>query len=166
MWPHKTLYIKSGERLIWPMSYSLWPRLDKPYSGSSAHGISQARILELPIMVTISFSRRSFCPRGRTHDSCIGKRVLYHWPLGSSSKLDGRFQKSKIVVADSSVLVVEQWLQPAPGSPVSPTYYLPLWEALWDQQMVLTQAPSKLLLLPWALECWRFCHFNYIAFAY
>ena len=23
MWPHKTLYIKSGERLIWPMSYSL-----------------------------------------------------------------------------------------------------------------------------------------------
>lgn len=48
---------------------------------------------------------------------------------------------------------------------VNPGCLLPPWEALQDQQMVLTQAPSRLLLLPWALECLRFCHFNYNVFA-
>ena len=34
---------------------------------------------------------------------------------------------------------------------------LPLWEALQDQQLPLTQAPLKLLLQPWVLEHVRFC---------
>ena len=33
---------------------------------------------------------------------------------------------------------------------------LPLWEALQDQQLPLTQAPLKLLLQPWVLEHVRF----------
>ena len=43
---------------------------------SSVHGISQARILE---WVAIIFSRGSSQSRDRTHISCIGRWVLYHW---------------------------------------------------------------------------------------
>ena len=42
--------------------------------GSSAHGISQPRILE---WVAISFSRRSSKPRDQTHVSCLGRWILY-----------------------------------------------------------------------------------------
>ena len=51
--------------------------LDCSPSGSSVHGISQARILKL---VTISSSRGSSWPRNWTHVfyvSCIGRWVLY-----------------------------------------------------------------------------------------
>ena len=46
--------------------------------GSSVHGISQARILE---QVAISFCRGASWPRDRTHVSCIGRRILYHWAI-------------------------------------------------------------------------------------
>ena len=36
---------------------------------------------------------------------------------------------------------------------VSSSCLLPLWETLQDQQVDLTQAPFKWLLLPWVLEC-------------
>ena len=45
-------------------------------SGSSVHGISQARTLE---WVAIFFSRGSSPPRDQSRVSCIGKQVLYHW---------------------------------------------------------------------------------------
>ena len=41
----------------------------------SVHGILQA-MLE---WVAISFSRGSSWPKDRTHTSCIGKWILYHW---------------------------------------------------------------------------------------
>ena len=44
--------------------------------GSSVCGIFQARILE---WVAISFSRGSSRPTDRTHVSCSGRQVLYHW---------------------------------------------------------------------------------------
>ena len=44
--------------------------------GSSVHGISQTRTLE---WVVISFSRRASWPRDRTHVSCIGRWIPYHW---------------------------------------------------------------------------------------
>ena len=50
--------------------------IDCSPSDSSVHGISQARILE---WVAISFSWGSFWLRDRTHGSCIGRWVLYHW---------------------------------------------------------------------------------------
>ena len=46
-------------------------------------GILQARILE---WVAISFSRRSFWLRDRTHVSCISRRILYHWPTWESPR--------------------------------------------------------------------------------
>ena len=36
-------------------------------------------------------------------------------------------------------------------------FLLPLWEILQDQQVGLTQAPFKLLLLPWVPEGVRLC---------
>ena len=47
-----------------------------PPGSSPVHGISQAGILE---RVAISFSRGYSSPRDRTHVSCIGRRILYHW---------------------------------------------------------------------------------------
>ena len=60
------------------MSDSLHPH-DCSLPGSSAHEISQARILE---GVAISFSRGSFQPRDRilvSYVSCIDRWVLKHW---------------------------------------------------------------------------------------
>jgi len=44
-------------------------------TGSCAHGIFQARILE---WVAISFSKVSSQSRDQTHISCIGRQILYH----------------------------------------------------------------------------------------
>ena len=44
--------------------------------GSSAHKISQARILK---WVDISFLRESSRPRDQTRVSCIGRQIRYHW---------------------------------------------------------------------------------------
>ena len=49
-------------------------------SGSSVHGISQARILE---WVPISFSRGSSWTRDRTSVSSNGRGILYHWATRS-----------------------------------------------------------------------------------
>ena len=43
-------------------------------TGSSVHEISQARILE---WITISFSRGTSRPNGRTRIFCIGRQILY-----------------------------------------------------------------------------------------
>ena len=48
---------------------------DRILSGSSVHGISQARILE---SVAISSSRGSSQPRDLTWVSCIGRQIIYH----------------------------------------------------------------------------------------
>ena len=50
--------------------------------GSSAHGISQARILE---WVVISSSRRSFRPKDRTCFSCMAGGFFTAEPLGKPS---------------------------------------------------------------------------------
>ena len=46
--------------------------MDFSLSGSSAHGISQARILE---WVATSSSRGSSLPRDQIHVSCIGRQI-------------------------------------------------------------------------------------------
>ena len=50
--------------------------VDCSLPGSSAHGISQAKILE---EVAISFSKGSSRLRGRTRISCIGRWIVYYW---------------------------------------------------------------------------------------
>ena len=58
----------------------LCPNLSDPMHcslpSSSVHGISQVRILE---GVATCFSKGSSQPRDRTHVSCIGRWVRYHW---------------------------------------------------------------------------------------
>ena len=66
------------------MSNSLWPyRLYSP-SGSSVHGILQARILE---WVASSFSRGSSQPKDQTRVfciSCIAGEFFNHWTVGEA----------------------------------------------------------------------------------
>ena len=65
--------------------------MDYSQSGSSAHGISQARI---PEGVTISSSRESSRPRDQTHVSCITDSLpLSHWGSPIS-----KFPPSKIII--------------------------------------------------------------------
>ena len=54
----------------------LWPHGLYCLPGSSAHGISQARILE---SAAVCFSRGSSQFRHWTCISCIHRRILYHW---------------------------------------------------------------------------------------
>ena len=65
---------------VQPLSHiSLFDPIDCSLSGSSVHGIFQARILE---WVAISSSRGSSPPRDRIRISCIsctGRQVLCHW---------------------------------------------------------------------------------------
>ena len=64
--------------------------MDCSLSGSSVHGIFQARILE---QVAIFYSRGSSQPWDRTLDtvscvSCVGRQVLYHcttWEVRDSN---------------------------------------------------------------------------------
>ena len=50
--------------------------MDYILPGSSVHGILQIRILR---GVATSSSKASSQPRDRTHVSCIGRQILYHW---------------------------------------------------------------------------------------
>ena len=56
--------------LVAQLCLTLCDPMDCSPPGSSVHGIFHTRILE---WVAISFSR------GRTHGSCTGERILYHW---------------------------------------------------------------------------------------
>ena len=50
--------------------------MDCNLPGSSVHGISQAKIQD---WAAISSSRGASQPRDRTHVSCTGRWILYHW---------------------------------------------------------------------------------------
>ena len=67
--------------------------MDCSPSGSSVHGIFQARILD---WVVISYSRGSPWPRDRTRVSCIsctGRQILYH---GATKEANGELEKKQI----------------------------------------------------------------------
>ena len=86
------IYLNNSFMCIWSTLFRFWDILplflvakscltlcrSMNYSptGSSVHGISQARILK---WVAISFSRVSFQLRDWTHVSYLGRWVLYHW---------------------------------------------------------------------------------------
>ena len=72
-------------RLVIQLCLPFCNPMDCSSPGSSAHVISQARILE---WVVVSFSRGSSQPRDWTLVSCIGRWILYHWAMwGSSMRL-------------------------------------------------------------------------------
>ena len=64
--------------LVAQLCWTLWPHGLCSPSGSSVHGISQARILE---WVAISFSRRSSWSRDEAWLSCIGSRFFTFWAI-------------------------------------------------------------------------------------
>ena len=65
---------------------TLWDPLDYSLSGSSVHGILQAKILE---WVSISFSRGSFWPRDRTWVSHFAGRLFTVWATREEAKKNG-----------------------------------------------------------------------------
>ena len=71
--------------LVAQLCLTLRSPMDCSPSGSSVHGILQARILE---WVAISFSRGSSHPRGQTQVSCIfcNGRQIFFLPLLPSGK--------------------------------------------------------------------------------
>ena len=74
--------MKGKESEIAQLCPTLCDPVDCRPSGSSVHGISQARILE---WVAISFSRGSSWPMDRTRVSCIAGR---HFNLWATRKMD------------------------------------------------------------------------------
>ena len=72
------IYIHMHECSVAQLCLTLWDFMDCSPSGSSVHGISQARILE---WVAISFSRGSSQPKDWTYVSCVYcncKWIIYH----------------------------------------------------------------------------------------
>ena len=65
-----------SESVVAPSCLTLWDPVDCSPSGSSVHGISQARILE---WIAISFSKGSSLPRDWTWVSCIAGRFFTVW---------------------------------------------------------------------------------------
>ena len=62
--------------LVAKLHLSLCDPMDYNLTGSSVHGMSQAKILE---WVAISSCTGSSQSRDQTHVSCIGRQILYHW---------------------------------------------------------------------------------------
>ena len=67
--------------LVTQLCLTLCDPMDCSSSGSFAHGISQARILE---WVAIFFSRESSQPRNQTCISCTGRWIPYHRATGEA----------------------------------------------------------------------------------
>ena len=76
-----------------------------------------------------------------------------------SDRLEGRFQNGSCQhQGPLSRMSSPKLLLPAsPSYRGSPSCFLPLWKALQDQRVGLTQGPFKLLPLRWDLEHVRFC---------
>ena len=98
MHTHTHVFVVCSLSCVWffcnPMDYSS--------SGSSVHGISQARILE---WVAISFSKGSSQPRDQTH---VFRWIFYHWDYREAhiyiysnfwrGRVDYKMEINKVVV--------------------------------------------------------------------
>ena len=83
--------------------------MDCSPTGSSAHGIFQARLLE---SVAIPFSRRSSQPRDQNHvscGSCTGRQILYPEPRGKPRRFL-RITKKHLRVDEGS-----SWMKGSPS---------------------------------------------------
>ena len=77
--------------------------------GSSAHGISRAKILE---WVVTSFSRGSFQLRDQARVSCIGRWILYHWATSKAQSV--RFSACNAV---KWLMSIPGWIRPSLVTP-------------------------------------------------
>ena len=72
---------------------TLFDHMDCSLPGSSAHGISQARILE---WVAISFSRGSSWPREPASPVKNPGRILYNWATWEAQRASAQFSSSVV----------------------------------------------------------------------
>ena len=84
--------------LVAQLCRTLCNPLDCSLSGSSVHGISQARILE---WVAISLSRGTSRSRDQTWVSRIGRWILYHWATWIA-----HLAHTKYLINNNSVLTI------------------------------------------------------------
>ena len=80
MFIHSSLQFSYHSYLLLFVSHQVMSNSLRPcgLTGSSVHDISQAGMLA---WVGISFSREYSWSRARTHVSCIGRWILYHWAI-------------------------------------------------------------------------------------
>ena len=98
---------------------------------SSVHGISQARMLK---WVAISLSRESSRPRDQSHDSCIGRRILYHLAIRGSLSSDGARQQitsSNAIREERFTLLKARLGRETGGGMLEPS----VGEHVWDQKV-------------------------------
>ena len=115
-WPTISFYNKGNEKVIVLVSQSCWTlcnTMDCSLSGSCAHGILQASILE---WVAIPFSRGSFRHRDRTWVSCItGKfiagRVFVWATMEAHSKGNKWFKNSRVEMNQCGLFSQEKVLE-------------------------------------------------------
>ena len=137
--------------------------MDSNPTGSSVHGISQARRLEC---VAISFSKGSSRPRDCTHVSCIGKQVLYHLgqegsPIWVYPKSNERVLKRKKQREISNTEGKCMWRQRQKWSYTASSQGIPgATEARGSKNKFFPRVFSKSLALQhlildfWSLEWW------------
>ena len=82
------LKVYTGYALVNESCLTLCNPMDCSPSGSSVHGIFQARILE---WVAIFFYRGSSQSRAQTCISCTGRRILYHCSMWEALFIQDRF---------------------------------------------------------------------------
>ena len=87
LWIPEKMWTKSEVAQSCP---TLCNPMDCSLSGSSVHGIFQAKVL---VWVAISFSRGSSRPRDWTQVSCIAGRFFYHLSHIHQSSVTGSFPK-------------------------------------------------------------------------
>ena len=91
-WPRRKHYLYYGCCLVAKSCLTLCDAMDCSPPGSSVHGISQARILEL---VAISFCKGSSPTQELNPVSCIGRWILYHWATHFQGNILSAFWKEK-----------------------------------------------------------------------
>ena len=83
--------------------------MDSSLSGSSVHGIFQARILE---WVAIFFSRGFSQPRDRTFISCVscfGRQILYRWATSEDVWEIGCYTKNDKAILNNKAILKNIW---------------------------------------------------------
>jgi len=84
-----TLY-RESESEVAQSCPTLCDHMDCSLSGSSVHGIFQARVLE---WIAVSFSRESYRPRNQTGVSCIAGRHFTIWATREAQLTVSNYQK-------------------------------------------------------------------------
>ena len=81
--------------------------MDGSLPGSSIHGSFQARI---PEWVDTHFSRGSSWSKDRTHVSCIGREILYHWATQEAPPVNDYTYTTEVVFSWGPGRMSELWV--------------------------------------------------------